>query len=99
MRLLLLVATDNGRSQPRAESVGPMSEQIGLAVSAVVAHLEREHGRARLLHGDERERTAMALGVWQRCAVIDIGAGRVATVGPRGGGLLIHNLHDAQDSA
>jgi hypothetical protein len=66
----------------------------GLAVLAVVAHLEREHGRARLLEGDERERVAEALGVWPRCAVIDIGGGRLATVGPRGGGLLIHDLSE-----
>lgn len=64
----------------------------GLAVAAVVAHLEREHGQARLLRGDERERVAIALGVWRKCAVIDIGAGRIATVGPRGGGLKIHDL-------
>jgi hypothetical protein len=72
-----------------------MTRNDGLAVAAVVAHLEREHGVARLLEGKERERVAVALGVYHRCAVIDIGDGRIATVGPRGGGLLIHDLRGA----
>jgi len=31
--------------------------------------------------------------VWNRCAVIDCGSGLLATVGPTGGGLLLHDLH------
>lgn len=62
-------------------------------VAAVVAMLERRHGRARLLLGDEQRRVAIALGVWQKCRVIDCGDGILYTVGPRGGGLLRHDLH------
>lgn len=64
----------------------------GLAVAAVLAHLERKHGHARLLTGDEARRTAEALGRWRRCHVIDVGQGVLYTVGPRGGGLKRHNL-------
>ena len=68
-----------------------------LAATGVVARLEREYGMARVLKGDERIRTAEALGVYHRCAVIDIGDFKLATVGPSGGGLLIHNLLDPDD--
>ena len=73
---------------------GASDRKHRLAVTGIVARLEREHGQARVLAGEERVRTAEALGVWHRCAVIDIGGGRLATVGPHGGGLLIHDLRD-----
>ncbi len=66
----------------------------GLAVSAVLALLERRHGQARLLHGDGARQTAAALGCWHKCHVIDVGAGVLYTVGPRGGGLKRHDLYD-----
>jgi hypothetical protein len=69
----------------------------GLAVSAVVAKLEREHGQARLLDGEEARRTAAALGCWHRCHVIDVGGGVLYTVGPRGGGLRRHDLGESAD--
>lgn len=69
--------------------------EIALGVAAVIAHLEREYGTARLLAGEEAERVAAALRVWRRCKVIDCGEGRIATVGPRGGGLIVHDLREA----
>jgi hypothetical protein len=65
---------------------------VGLGVLAVVAQLEREYGQARLLRGAERKRLAESLGCFHRAAVIDVGNGLLATVGPRGGGLRIHDL-------
>lgn len=70
----------------------------GLAVSAVIAHLEREHGSARILPlGPERDALINHFEVWHRCVVIDCGNGKIATVGPRGGGLRIHNLKEVVD--
>jgi hypothetical protein len=61
-------------------------------VTAMLALLEREHGQARLLGEDERDRVAVALGTWHKCHVIDCGNGVLYTVGPRGGGLKRHDL-------
>lgn len=61
-------------------------------IASLVAHLERDYGRARLLRGRERRRVAATLGVWHRCEVIDCGGGLLATVGPHGGGLQMHDL-------
>gem|GEM_PF-6799248 len=71
---------------------GDRQLRVGLAITAVVAHLERGHGQARLLVADERRQVAEGLGVFHKCAVIDCGNGHIATVGPRGGGLRIHDL-------
>jgi hypothetical protein len=69
-----------------------------LGVAAVKAQLEREYGSARVLPpGPERDGLIDAFGVFHRCAVIDCGDGKIATVGPRGGGLQIHDLRKVDD--
>lgn len=84
--------SETPRTAHEARAGDGSARQIALGVAAAIAQLERRYGHARLLRGEERVRTAEALGVFRRCAVIDIGGGKLATVGPRGGGLRIHDL-------
>lgn len=70
----------------------PPTVKLGDGIIALLAHLEREYGCARLLVGDERRRAAEGIVTsGLRTLVIDIGQGRVATTNWRGGELRIHD--------
>lgn len=69
--------------------------RLGDKIVAMLAKLERDHGQARLLTGDDRERVCEELGLYRESVVFDIGTGPLgsgpfATAGPRGGDLKIH---------
>ena len=68
--------------------------KLGDNIIATLAYLERIHGQARLLRGDERHRVAARIGLSPPLLVIDVGEGRYATASGAGGMVLVHDLSE-----
>lgn len=69
-------------------------ERIQTSVIALIASLEHEHGQARFFTEIQRQGLVKALGVGAHCHVLDLGRGKLATVGRRGGGFKVHDLRE-----